>query len=87
MDNCIIERSQSGTAILLVSTVEYFINNCTFSNNSGNQSVIMVHKNDNSVSVTGQCPWDSYSNDDCSIISNCSISDNNVTGIVLVKNI
>ena len=44
MDNCIIERSQSLTAILYVSNIAYHINNCTFSKNSGNQSVIMIDK-------------------------------------------
>ena len=86
MDNCIIERSQSGTAILLVSNVPYFINNCTFSNNSGNQSVIMIHRNDDDFL---HCPWKiNYRNyDGCSSISNCSISDNNMTGIVILKSI
>ena len=34
MDNCIFERSQSGTALLHVIGIDYTINNCTFSNNS-----------------------------------------------------
>ena len=86
MDNCIIERSQSGTAILLVSSIAYLINNCTFSNNSGSQSVIMIHKNDDSF---GGCQWNIYSQvvfESCSIISNCLISDNNMTGIAILKN-
>ena len=45
MDNCIIERSQSGTALLHVIGVIYHIYNCTFSNNSGNQSVILIYQN------------------------------------------
>ena len=81
MDNCIIERSQSVTAILHMSSIPYFINNCTFSNNSGSQSVIMI-QNDDSFS---KCPW-KRRYEDCSIISNCLISDNNMTGIVMLKN-
>ena len=81
MDNCIIERSKSGTAILLVSSILYFINNCTFSNNSGNQSVIMVDTSDDIFSL---CPWTSFG-DGCSSISNCLISDNNMTGIAVLR--
>ena len=79
MDNCIIERSQSGTALLHVSGIAYFINNCTFSNNSGNQSVIMIHQSND---IVTKCLRKA---DNCSIISNCLISDNNMTGIVISK--
>ena len=83
MDNCIIERSQSGPAILHVIGIEYTINNCTFSNNSGNQSVIKIHQSDYD-DLTLLCEnycFDTY----CGAISNCSISDNNMTGIVILK--
>ena len=86
MDNCIIERSQSGTALLHLSDTAYLINNCTFSNNSGSQSVIMIYKNDDSYF---HCSWilkgkETYYHI-CSIILNCSISDNNMTGIVIMR--
>ena len=77
MDNCIIERSQSGTALLHLNNIPYFINNCTFSNNSGNQSVIMIQE-----TIT-ECYWMTY--DYCGTISNCSISDNNMTGIIILR--
>ena len=80
MDNCIIERSQSGTALLYVIGVKYFINNCTFSNNSGTQSVIMI----SSVETHMECSWNNISMH-CGIVSNCLISDNNMTGIVILK--
>ena len=76
MDNCVIERSQSGTALLYVSSIAYLINNCTFSNNSGNQSVIIIDNN---------YLFDNIFTDYCGIVSNCLISDNNMTGIVILK--
>ena len=82
MDNCIIERSQSGIALLHVSGIAYLINNCTFSNNSGNQSVIMIQQS-NDINLT--CVWKNYTQSNCGIISNCLISDNNMTGIVIFK--
>ena len=84
MDNCIIERSQSETAILYVSGISYIINNCTFSNNSGNQSVIMIHKNDD-FNLILLCVWKHIFDTNCGTISNCLISDNNMTGIVILK--
>ena len=81
MDNCIIERSQSGTALLHVRSTVYLINNCTFSNNSGNQSVIRIHR---SQSIDLECPWENITTH-CGVISNCLISDNNMTGIVILK--
>ena len=42
----------------------------------------MIDKTDDSFS---QCPWNRFS-ERCSIISNCLISDNNMTGIVILKN-
>ena len=83
MDNCIIERSQSGIALLHVSGIAYLINNCTFSNNSGNQSVIMIQSND----ISLPCVWKNYiyTQYNCGIISNSLISDNNMTGIVIFK--
>ena len=79
MDNCIIERSQCGTAILYVGSITHLINNCTFSNNSGSQSVIMIHKIDNGCYniFKGRC----------NILKNSLISDNNMTGIVILKSI
>ena len=82
MDNCIIERSQSGIALLHVSGIGYLINNCTFSNNSGNQSVIMIEQSND---INFKCLWMNYTQSHCSIIINCSISDNNMTGIVINK--
>ena len=82
MDNCIIEISQSGTALIQVSGMFYLFNNCTFSNNSGNQSVIMILHNDDNEHV--QCVWKNVVTY-CGTISNCLISDNNMTGIVIVK--
>ena len=81
MDYCIIERSQSGTALLHVSGIAYMINNCTFSNNSGNQSVIMIEESND---IYSKCLWVNY-HTQCGIISNCLISDNNMTGIVIFK--
>ena len=82
MDNCIIERSHSGNALLYVSGLAYIINNCTFSNNSGNQSVIMIKSDDINLGCLWKNILTSYS---CGVISNCSISDNNMTGIVILK--
>ena len=56
MDNCIIEKSQSETALLHVSGIQYLINNCTFSNNSGNQSVIMIHRSID-INLDNYCIW------------------------------
>ena len=81
MDNCIIERSQSGTALLQVSGMVYLISNCTFSKNSGNQSVIMIHQSDD---INLECLSKNISTY-CGIIRNCLISDNNMTGIVILK--
>ena len=84
LDNCIIERSQSGTALLYVIGIVYHINNCTFTNNSGNQSVIMIYQNgDNYIS----CLWanDLYHYPFCGVIINSLISDNKMTGIVILK--
>ena len=82
MENCIIERSQSETAILYVSGIEYTINNCTFSNNSGNQSVIMIHKSDDFNLI---CLTENKIISNCGEIRNCLISENNMTGIVVLK--
>ena len=84
MDNCIIERSQSGIALLHVIGITYLINNCTFSNNSGNQSVIMIEQS-NDVDL-GCLRMNNYTQYEyCGIISNSLISDNSMTGIVIIK--
>ena len=82
MDNCIIERSQSGIALLHVSGIAYLINNCTISNNLGNQSVIMIQQSND---INLEYLWKNYTQNNCGIISNCLISDNNMTGIVIFK--
>ena len=82
MDNCIIERSQSGIALLHVIGVKFNINNCTFSNNSGYQSVIMI------IQIEGLCLFDNNTfTPNCGVISNCLISDNNMTGIVVMRSV
>ena len=60
------------------------IDDSTFSNNSGNQSVIMIDQSDYFSFML--CSWENISAD-CSInvIRNCLISDNNMTGIVILK--
>ena len=81
MNNCIIERSQSGSALLHVRGIIFLINNCTFTNNSGNQSVIRIHQR---YDIILRCLWKNFSTH-CSIISNCLISDNNMTGMYILK--
>ena len=74
MDNCIIERSQSETAILYVSGEEYLINNCTFTNNSGNQSVIMIHQIIIDQHDHTQCNnYNIQTQSHCDVFSNCLI--------------
>ena len=76
MDNCIIERSQSGTALLHVSGIKYLINNCTFTNNSGNLSVITIENDEIDLECNGNISA-------CSSITDSIISDNNMTAVVI----
>ena len=85
MDNCIIERSQSGKALLYMRGIAYLFNNCTFSNNSGNQTVVLIHLIQDNNSI---CSWKVTNSENipyCGTIINCTISDNNMTGIVIFK--
>ena len=68
--DCQFEENQSVKAILYIMT-KIIIRNCTFSNNTGDHSVIVI---------------DSTISEDI-IISNSFISDNNITGITIVGSI
>ena len=73
MNNCQFEGSQSVGAILYLHLITTgFITNCTFSNNTGGHSVIVIDYNiyDNPLIVS---------------ITNSSITDNNMTGITIVE--
>ena len=70
INDCQFERSQSVGAILYLRLPRAAITNCTFSNNTGGQSVITI---------------DSINDPDTIILANSSISDNNMTGIRIVK--
>ena len=65
------EGSQSG-AILYTRLPQAIITNCTFSNNTGGQSVIV---------------FDSSNGYSAALITNSIISDNNMTGIIIKKGI
>ena len=82
MFNCIVERSQSGTAILHVRSTSYDINNCIFSNNSGNQSVIMI---DRTIEDVECIDAGGIQQSHCGVLRNSLISDNNMTGIIILK--
>ena len=73
MNNCQFEGSQSVGAILyFYLSRDTFITNCTFSNNTGGQSVIVfdINTDDEHFSAT---------------ITNSSIFDNNMTGITIMN--
>ena len=72
MNNCQFQGSQSVGAILYLDMTHTAITNCTFSNNTGDHSVIVIDCNTNVVVV-------------CSIITNTTISGNNMTGITIVE--
>ena len=69
INNCQFEGSQSVGAILYFGITKMSITNCTFSNNTGDHSVIVVYKELSEV-----------------IVTDSSISDNNMTGITIVEN-
>ena len=68
--NCQFEESQSVGAILYLGITHTVITNCTFSNNTGGQSVIVIHHETQYNIIT---------------ITNSTISDNNMTGITIVE--
>ena len=70
ISDCQFERSESVGAILYLRLPRAAITNCTFSNNTGGQSVITI---------------DSINDPDTIILANSSISDNTMTGIGIVK--
>ena len=69
INDCQFEQSQSVGAILYLG-VTLSITNCTFSNNTGDHSVIVIDSNSNSDTIT---------------ITNSTISDNSMTGITFIK--
>ena len=71
MTDCQFERSQSQRGILYIR--QGVITNCTFSNNTGDQSVIAIDNN--------------YDNPYTVAIINSSITDNNMTGITITKSV
>ena len=71
INNCQFEGSQSVKAILYVRLPRTVITNSTFSNNTGDHSVIVI---------------DRINDYDRIIITDSTISDNNMTGITIVAN-
>ena len=71
MNNCQFEGCQSVGAILYLKSPLAVITNCTFSNNTGDHSVILIDP-DSIILVTV-------------IITNSTISDNNMTAITIMK--
>ena len=74
LNNCEFEGSQSVGAILYLSNIPTSITNCTFSNNTGGHSVILIDIS---------CPLTKQFCDEVKFI-NSLISDNNMTGITIV---
>ena len=77
--DCVFERSQSVVATLHLQDSINIINNCSFTSNSGGQAVIVF---DFSRDCSTYCSSPYHI---CSIVKNSSISDNNMTGIIVVK--
>ena len=71
MNDCQFEGSQSVGAIVFLEMTQTAITNCTFSNNTGDHSVIVIDCNTNVIVI-------------CNIITNSFISHNNMTGITVV---
>ena len=72
INDCLFEKSQSGTAILYIDNTRSLITNSKFSGNTGDHSVIVIDCNSNNYNI-------------CGTIANSSISDNNITGITIVE--
>ena len=70
INDCQFEKSHSTRAILYVAYTRSVITNCKFSNNTGDQSVIIIDCNTYQI---------------CGTIANSLISDNNITGITIVQ--
>ena len=72
INDCQFEGSRSVGAILYLSLPEADITNCTFSNNTGDLSVIVIDSTNDVTTI---------------VITNSTISDNGMTGITIVKQI
>ena len=76
INDCQFEGSQSVGAILYLKSTLTTITNCTFSNNTGNHSVIVIDCKINDYY---------YCDTNCNTITNTSISNNNMTGITIIE--